>query len=139
MTSYDLSMQYSHRELLASAVIGRSFAGDSKWLSQIVGGFTISDSTQSLTELQGVQRYEGREVPLTAPDVHEQSIRPGVTAGADFMRALGRALDANIMIRLHWLDRGPEPAFSRDRFPRPSARIILAGGGLRWGGRGKRP
>ena len=133
--SWELSSQYTSRERLGSVAIGRSVGGRSAWAAQILGAFTISRRSQSLTGRTGWYRYPGGETTTDRPDLLTEVTRFGVSGGADVLRTIGHGLAAGAVVRVHLINPGPRPVAPGAIPPGSGSRVILIGGGVRWGAR----
>jgi hypothetical protein len=129
---WHLRSLYTDRERLISIVATRHTTSlASSFALQPLGGVTVSQSTQSLTNRSGMYTYFAGTLPVQRPDLSVDATRFGLVGGADMLIRLRRDLSMVCGGRAHWIRR-PENQPS-DRVGLRAAPVVMyLSAGVTW-------
>ncbi len=125
-----LSSTYTDRERLYSAVVRRHVVRRAVDLQPVMG-FTLSHSTQTLTNRRGEYLWGAGRSPIEEKDVSVSTTRPGVVGGADLLFRTSSRLAVSVGTRLHWIRRVKYDEYERE-VPHAGPLVLSFGAGLSW-------
>jgi len=127
-----LSSLYTEQEHLVSAVARWDAVRDGRVALQPMGGLTLSWSSQSLTNRNGVYEYYGGQLPISRPDLKVDATRLGLMVGADVLLALRHGTSLTLGARVHWVPRGETANSFNTEVPAIGPVVLQIAAGIRW-------
>jgi hypothetical protein len=129
---WHLSPLYTDRERLISIVtMHRGTSSTSSFSVQPLGGVTLSQSTESLTNRSGTYTYFAGTVPIRLPDLTVDITRFGLVGGADVSIRISRDLSIVCGGRVHWIRRPEEQPSGRVGLPAAPI-VMFLNAGVTW-------